>query len=117
MPGIATCASSRRRQRARTRAISRSARERRIDRAASACADVHCAAEGTLPYQLPELRPPPELPPPPETPPPPPHEDLPNALPELLMTKPPTLALPLVFMSIMAFLYQSVRDRISLVIG
>jgi hypothetical protein len=38
-----------------------------------------------------------------EKPSPPPDENPPDELPELLMTKPPTLAVPLVFRSVAAF--------------
>src|SRR4030095_2693232 len=75
-----------------------------------------CQALRILPasaHQLPDAPPPPELPPPPEKPPPDDDDDEPPDV----NTMPPTVALPLVFMSSAAFWYHGMCRRTTLAIG
>jgi hypothetical protein len=67
-------------------------------------------------HQLPDAPPPPELPPPPEKP-PPPDDDEPDELPPEVITMPPKVVDPLVFISCAAFWYAGLRDRINLATG
>src|SRR5437773_6343799 len=67
-------------------------------------------------YQLPDEPPPPELPPPPEKPPPPPDDEPPDPY-TLLITMPPIVAVPFVFISCCAFAYQPECDTMSFAIG